>query len=223
MNASSRACVPISEPFRQIARLRYEYWLWCDSRHERHSGPPSKHTFRPTLESLGVSMNASNSTCGPTNEPFRHTPLPPRLRCEFRLGRERYIGRWLVAKRPSTLAEEFCAMRGIVIDVLQDIGHRASYAHRSRNHSASGTAGIHKLRHHGFQIAKRMLQGDGMGVGFLCLALRLLRLRVSKFSSKLGNPRLLRGNRPRKSGDAVLDLTYSAVRLGEPLLVDPRN
>src|SRR6266536_3711285 len=83
--------------------------LWCDSRHKRR-GPPSKHTFRPTLESLGVNMNASNSACGPTNEPFRHTPLPPRLRCEFRLGRERYIGRWLVAKRPSTLAEEYCAM-----------------------------------------------------------------------------------------------------------------
>src|SRR5262249_39965169 len=65
---------------------------------------------------------------------------------------------------------------------------------------------------------KRMLQGAGMGVGFLCLALHLLRHRVSKFSSKLGNPGLLRSDRLRKSGYALLDLTYFAISLGSLFL-----
>src|SRR5262249_15806633 len=146
------------------------------------------------------------------NEPFRQIALPQRFRCDFR--REPHSGWRLFAKRTGTLAKEFHARCGVILDAPQDIGHCASYAHRLRNNSASGTAGIRKLGHHGFQIAKRMLQGDGMSVGFLCLAFHLLRLRVSKFSSKLGNPGFLRSDRLRKSGDAVLDLTYFTIGLG---------
>jgi hypothetical protein len=191
MNASSRACGPINE-------LLFP--------------PPSKQTLPPRLERLGLSMHAGSGACRPINEPFRQIALPPRLRCDFR--RERRSGLRLFAKRPGTLAKEFRARCGVILDAAQDIGHCASYSHRLRNNSASGTAGIHKLGHRGFQIAKRMLQGDGMSVGFLCLALHLLRLRVSKFSSKLGNPGFLRSDRLRKSGDAVVDLTYFAIGLG---------
>src|SRR5215471_53804 len=185
---------------------------WTNKSYVFSFPPPRKHTLPPSLEPLGLSLNASRGACRPINEPFRQIALPPQLWSGFR--RERHSGWRLFAKRTGTLVKEFHARCGVIVDAPQDISHCASYAHRLRNNSASGTAGVHKLGHHGFQIAKRVFQGDGMGVGFVCLALRLLRHRVSKFSSKLGNPGFLRSDRFRKSGYAVLDLTYFVIGLG---------
>src|SRR5262249_2073811 len=51
--------------------------------------------------------------------------------------------------------------------------------------------------------------------------LHLLRFRMSKFSSKLGNPTSLRSKRPRKNRETVLGLTYPAIGLGNLVLVGP--
>jgi len=193
MNAGSGARLPINEPFYQIAR--------------------PEQTLPPGARAIGLSMNAGSGTRPQVNEPFYQIALPPRLGHEFRLRCDLRCGRrggWLLAERPGTLAKQFRAICGVILDLPQDIGHRASYAHRLRNNSPSGTAGICKFGHHGFQIAKRTLQGDCMGFGFSSLVL----LHVGKLGSNLGNPSFLRSDDASKSGDAVLDLTHFAIGLG---------
>jgi hypothetical protein len=115
-----------------------------------------------------------------------------------------------LANCPGTLAKQFRAICSVILDLPQNIDHRASYAHRLHNDSPSGTAGIYKFGHRGFEIAKRTLQGDSMGFGFSCLAL----LCVGKFGSKLSNSSFLRSYHPSKSGDAVLEFPHFAIGLG---------
>src|SRR5262249_25613602 len=154
VNALSGTSLPVNEPFRQIVR--------------------PEHTLPPRARAIGIRMNALSDTSLPINEPFHQIALPSRLRPNFRLPCGIRCGRRggrLLANCPGTLAKQFRAICSVILDLPQNIDHRASYAHRLHNDSPSGTAGIYKFGHRGFEIAKRTLQGDSMGFGFSCLAL----------------------------------------------------
>src|SRR6266571_4628396 len=82
--------------------------------------PPSKQTLPPGVRARGLSMNAGSGTRPQVNEPFYQIALPPRLGHEFRLRCDLRCGRrggWLLAERPGTLAKQFRAICGVILDL----------------------------------------------------------------------------------------------------------